>query len=88
MARVSRGASSRRRARATLLAGLVGGLFGTTLRISRARTRRKQTASTRAFSRASDGMWPPVPKAPIHAVKIEADRATAPLEGGAEQTPA
>ncbi|MCU1495433.1 MAG: hypothetical protein JWO62_3197 [Acidimicrobiaceae bacterium] len=88
MARLGTGGKARRRIRATLVAGAAGALIGGALRVSRARARRKHAAGERAFSKASAGMWPPVPPAPIRPVHIVADRATIAPDDTVEQTSA
>ena len=69
--------TKRRRVRITLLAGAAGGLVAAGLRVARSRGRRRREAGEKAFSRASDGLWPPVPPAPERQVRIEAERAAA-----------
>lgn len=69
------GKAKRRRIRATLLTGIAGGLLGAGLRMARKQARRRRDEGERAFSRASSGIWPPVPPAPARTVRIEAERA-------------
>nr|MDA8291915.1 hypothetical protein [Actinomycetota bacterium] len=63
---------------ATIVAGVAGGLLGAVVRVLARRARRRREEGERAFSRASDGIWPPVPRADERAVRIAADRAAAP----------
>jgi hypothetical protein len=69
----------------TLVAGALGGIGGALVRRSRQRARRRDDAREEEFSRASSGMWPPVPRANSASLRIEADRATAPSDAADEQ---
>ncbi len=59
--------------RSTVVLGGVSALVGLVLRLRRARKRRREAAAEQAFTRASDGLWPPVPRAPERPVHIETD---------------
>jgi len=59
--------------RSTVVLGGVSALVGLVLRLRRARKRRREAAAEQAFTRASDGLWPPVPRAPERPVHIEND---------------
>jgi len=72
------GGTRSRRLRATVVAGVAGGLLGAVVRILARRSRRRREQREQAFSRASDGMWPPVPRSEDRSVRISADRVTSP----------
>ncbi len=86
MTRRRAGASGSHKVRTTIVAGVAGGLVGAVVRTlaRRARTRREQ--GELAFSRASHGLWPPVPHAEERSVQIAADRATG--DGAGDLAPA
>ncbi|GEM_PF-4373111 len=55
--------------------GLAAGLVAALVQVLRTLARRKRERDERAFSKASEGMWPPVPPASADGVRIAASRA-------------
>jgi len=76
MTRRRAGGSGSHKVRTTIVAGVAGGLVGAVVRILARRARSRREQGELAFSRASDGLWPPVPRAEERSVQIAADRAT------------
>ncbi|HUZ19744.1 MAG TPA: hypothetical protein VMU75_04130 [Acidimicrobiales bacterium] len=61
--------------------GLAAGLVAALVQVLRTLARRKRERDERAFSKASEGMWPPVPPASADGVRITAGRAEARPDG-------
>ncbi|MHB1597591.1 MAG: hypothetical protein ACYCXY_01640 [Acidimicrobiales bacterium] len=77
------GARTRRRLLATLIAGAAGGVGGAVFTIARKRARKRRERGEQVFSKASAGMWPPVPRAPERGPHIVANRAGDAADGDA-----
>lgn len=76
MTRLRSGGTGSRRLRATIVAGVAGGVVGAAVKLLARRARRRREQGEREFSRASDGLWPPVHQAAPGGVTIAATRAT------------